>query len=149
MRLRSRGLGRKELVMDFREYEVVREGEEVFIVGTIRDPVNWDFTIRFCEDDIAGITSLVFRKSMLGLLLRGLFKVRKHHHWGGERAEHLTEGKRRRKLAAENAAERVKASLQTTASRRNVRSIREAEKPGRELPQPVPLLEKSASEGNS
>jgi len=149
MRLRSRGLGRKELVMDFREYEVVREGDEVFIVGTIRDPVNWDFTIRFCEDDIAGMTSLVFRKAMVGLLLRGIFKRRKHHHWGEERADHVAEGKRRRKLAAANAVERAKASAQPVASRRNVRSIREAEKPGRELPQPVPLLEKSASEGNS
>jgi hypothetical protein len=34
------------------------------------------------------------------------------------------------------------------ASSRNVRSIREAEKPGRELPQAVPLLEKSASESS-
>jgi hypothetical protein len=133
--------------MDFREYEVVREGEEVFIVGTIRDPVNWDFTIRFCEDDIAGIKSLVFRKPMIGLLLRGLFKGRKHHHWGDERSDHLAEGKRRRKLAAENAAERARNSLQTTPSRRKVRSIREAEKTGKPLAQPVPVLEKSAGEG--
>jgi len=49
MRLRSRGLGRKELVMDFREYETIREGDEVVVVGTIRDPVNWDFSIRFCR----------------------------------------------------------------------------------------------------
>jgi hypothetical protein len=146
MRLRSRGLGRKELVMDFREYAVVREGEEVFIVGTIRDPVNWDFTIRFCEDDIAGITSLMFRKPMLGLALRGLFKRRKHHHWTAERGEHVAEGKRRRKLAAENAAERARASLKTATTRRNVRNIREAEGASRELPRAVPALERSAGE---
>jgi len=147
MRLRSRGLGRKELVMDFREYEVVREGDEVFIVGTIRDPVNWDFTIRFCEDDMAGITSLMFRKAMLGLALRGIFKRRKHHHWSAEREEHVAEGKRRRKLAAETAAERARTSLQSAAGRRNVRSIREAETPARELRAAVPALERSAGEG--
>ena len=65
MRLRSRGLGRKELVMDFREYEIVRQGEEIVIVGTIRDPVNWDFTIRMGEDDVAGLTHLVLRPTML------------------------------------------------------------------------------------
>ena len=55
MRLKSKGLGKKELVMDFREYTVVREGDELVVVGTIRDPINWDFTIRMCEDDLAGL----------------------------------------------------------------------------------------------
>ena len=96
--------------MDFREYEVVRNGDEVVIVGTIRDPVNWDFTIRFCEDDIPGMTRLVLRKPMLGLLLRSLFKRRKHHHWSQEHAEHVAEGRRRREVARENAEERVQAS---------------------------------------
>ena len=41
MRLKSRGLGRKELVMDFREYTTIREDGEAVVVGTIRDPVNW------------------------------------------------------------------------------------------------------------
>ena len=76
MRLKSRGLGRKELVMDFREYEVVREGDELVVVGTIRDPVNWDFTIRVCEDDVVGMTKLILRPSMIRLLLRSLFKPR-------------------------------------------------------------------------
>ena len=118
MRLRSRGLGRKELVMDFREYEVVRNGDEVVIVGTIRDPVNWDFTIRFCEDDIPGMTRLVLRKPMLGLLLRSLFKRRKHHHWSQEHAEHVAEGRRRREVASENAEERVQAGNDVAAPKR-------------------------------
>ena len=53
MRLTSRGLGRKELVMDFREYDVIRNGDEILVVGTINEPVHWDFTIRMCEDDLA------------------------------------------------------------------------------------------------
>jgi hypothetical protein len=124
MRLRSRGLGRKELVMDFREYAVLRQDEEVVVVGAIRDPVNWDFTIRFCEDDIVGMTRLVLRPAMLGLLLRALFKRRRHHHWSQEHAEHLAEGARRLATAGENAAERAAACVAPSAERKAVRSIR-------------------------
>jgi len=118
MRLRSRGLGRKELVMDFREYEVIRDGDEIVIVGTIRDPVNWDFTIRFCEDDVPGMTRLVLRKSMIGLLLRAFFRRKKAHHWGQEHAEHIAEGERRLVIAREKAAERVKAGKEAPAPKR-------------------------------
>lgn len=108
MRLKSRGLGRKELVMDFREYAAIREGNEVILVGMIRDPVNWDFTIRICEDDIVGMTKLILRPAMLGLLLRSLFRRKKHHHWTHEHSEHIAEGKERAVAALEKAAERVR-----------------------------------------
>lgn len=124
MRLRSRGLGRKELVMDFREYAVVGQDDEVVVVGAIRDPVNWDFTIRFCEDDIIGMTRLVLRPAMIKLLFRALFKRRRHHHWSQDQAEHLAEGKRRLMTAGENAAERAAACLAPTAQRKAVRSVR-------------------------
>ena len=94
--------------MDFREYETIREGDEVVVVGTIRDPVNWDFSIRFCEDDIAGMTRLILRPSMIGLVLRSLFRREKVHHWSQERAEHLAEGRRRSEAAREKAAERLR-----------------------------------------
>lgn len=126
MRLRSRGLGRKELVLDFREYELVRAGDELVVVGTIRDPVNWDFTIRICEDDVSGLTWLVLRRAMVGFLLRALLNRRKRHHWGQERAEHLAEGKRRRRAARENAVERVRVGLNPLATRRSAAVLREA-----------------------
>ena len=121
MRLRSRGLGRKELVMDFREYEVVREGDELVVVGTIRDPVNWDFTIRICEDDVAGLTRLALRPAMLKTLIRSLFKRRKHHHWGEDRDEHVSEGKGRLEVAKEAAPERARACMEQGATRRPAR----------------------------
>ena len=108
MRLKSRGLGRKELVMDFREYAVIREDDEVVVVGTIRDPVNWDFSIRICQDDVVGMTKLVLRPAMIRLLLRSAFRRRKKNHWTQERAEHLAEGRKRIAAAAEKAAERVR-----------------------------------------
>ncbi len=111
MRLKSRGLGRKELVMDFREYAPIREDDEVVMVGTIRDPVNWDFSIRICEDDIAGVIRLVFSKPMLGMLLRRMFRTSKHH-WTQSRAEHVEEGKRRLITAQQKAVDRIAANAE-------------------------------------
>lgn len=93
MRLQSRGLGRKELVMDFREYEVVREGREIVIRGAIREPVRWDFAIRMCEDDLAGLLKVAGRRTTIGFLLRAAFRRKKAHHWSGDRDEHVREAK--------------------------------------------------------
>jgi hypothetical protein len=111
--------------MDFREYEVVREGDEIVVVGTIRHPVNWDFSIRFCEDDITGMTRFAVARQTLGLFLRGMFKRKRHHHWTQERSEHIAEGKRRREEAKQKAAERARAAVEPPRSggRRAARSV--------------------------
>lgn len=126
MRLRSRGLGSKELVMDFREYEIVYEGEELVVVGTIRDPVNWDFTIRVCEDDLAGLIRLMLNPKTLLLVLRSLFNRNPKTHWSQERAEHVAEGKTRLIAARENALERAQAAMKPLAgpaARRATRTV--------------------------
>ena len=69
MKLRSRGLGRKELVLDFREYEIERVGDEVVISGTIHDPVNWEFTIRVEPQDIPGMLRVGVNPHTLRLAL--------------------------------------------------------------------------------
>jgi hypothetical protein len=121
MRLRSRGLGRKELVMDFREYEVVQEGDELVVVGTIRDPVNWDFTIRVCEDDVPGLIHLALRPAMIKALLRSIFKPRKKHHWGGDPTEHREEGRKRLEAAKTAAPERAQACMAQVSPRKRVK----------------------------
>ncbi|MFN8543638.1 MAG: hypothetical protein U0807_05465 [Candidatus Binatia bacterium] len=110
MKLRSRGLGRKELVMDFREYTVVRDGDEVVVMGTIHEPVHWDFSIRICEDDLPGILQLTFDRKLLGLLLRAAFKRNRRGHWSKSRDEHLAEAKRRRAATIEKFAEPSRAN---------------------------------------
>ncbi|MFQ5416804.1 MAG: hypothetical protein ACE5FL_07120 [Myxococcota bacterium] len=146
MRLRSRGLGRKELVLDFREYEVVRVDDELVVVGTIRDPINWDFTIRICEDDIPGMARLVLRRSMLAHLLRALFKRRRRHHWTQEIAEHLAEGRRRRQMARENAVERARVSLQPLATRRSAAVTRKTTTEKSETAKPAGSVESSTAD---
>jgi hypothetical protein len=83
------------------------------IVGAIRDPVNWDFTIRVCEDDVAGMTKLILRPAMIGMLLRSIFKHsfarKKPGHWTQEYAEHIAEGKERLIAAQEKADVRIRA----------------------------------------
>jgi hypothetical protein len=96
MRLTSRGLGRKELVMDFREYDVIRNGDEILVVGTINEPVHWDFTIRMCEDDLAGIARVAVRRPMIALILRSAIRRNKHHHWNTDRKTHVAEVIQRR-----------------------------------------------------
>ena len=93
MRLRSKGLGRREMVMDFREYEVMVEGNELVVVGIIRDPVTWDFSIRFCEDDYLAVVKLAFHPQTLKAVFRALLNRFKNHHWGKDRAQHQAEGK--------------------------------------------------------
>jgi hypothetical protein len=74
MHLRSKGLGRKELVMDFREYDISREGDDVIVSGTIRAPVTWDFSIRFTRSDIPGLLRVGLSRHVLGMALRWVLR---------------------------------------------------------------------------
>lgn len=77
MKLRSRGLGRKELIMDFREYDVTRDGDEVLVSGTIKKPVHWDFSIRMTPDDIPGMLKVAFSPATIGMFFRWLNPFKK------------------------------------------------------------------------
>lgn len=79
MKLRSRGLGRKELEMDFREYDVTREGDEVLISGTIKKPVHWDFSIRMSPEDIPGMIKVGLSPATIGMFFRWLNPFRKRN----------------------------------------------------------------------
>ncbi len=119
MRLKSRGLGRKELVMDFREYTVTREGNEIVINGTIREPVHWDFSIRMCEDDLPGLVKVAASRKTLGFLLRAAFKRNKEAHWSLDRKEHLEAVK-----AAIAAREESKSAEEEKAEKKGARLAR-------------------------
>ncbi len=93
MRLRSRGLGRKELVMDFREYRASRNGDEVVITGSVHEPVHWDFSFRVCQDDVPGLIKMIAGPAMLRFVLTSLFRRKKNHHWSNELKEHRAEVK--------------------------------------------------------
>jgi len=74
MKLWSRGLGKQELKMDFMRYEISRDGQEIVISGRITDPVNWEFWIRFDEEDVPGLVRVATNRSVLGMVLGHWFK---------------------------------------------------------------------------
>jgi hypothetical protein len=73
MKLWSRGLGKQELKMDFMRYEISKDGDEIVIAGRITEPVNWDFWIRFDEDDVPGLIRVAKNRSVLGMVLSHYF----------------------------------------------------------------------------
>jgi hypothetical protein len=73
MKLWSRGLGKQELKMDFMRYEIKREEQEIVISGRITDPVNWEFWIRFDEDDVPGLIRVAKNRGVLGMVLSHYF----------------------------------------------------------------------------
>lgn len=62
--------------MDFREYEITRDGDDVVVSGTIREPVNWDFTIRMTGDDIPGMLRLGLHRHTLAMAARWAIRRR-------------------------------------------------------------------------
>ncbi len=62
--------------MDFRQYDVTREGNDVIVTGTIREPVNWDFSIRITGDDIPGMLRLGLHRYTLAMAAHWLFRRR-------------------------------------------------------------------------
>lgn len=124
MRLRSKGLGRKEMVMDFREYEVRLEDDELVIVGIIRDPVTWDFSMRFCQDDYPAILGFILRKATLKHIFQALFSFKKKHHWVGSREEHLEAGRKNRDLLQPEIEARVQAAMSPIEAPKRTRRSR-------------------------
>ncbi len=72
MKLWSRGLGKQELWMDFMRYQIKADkaDDSALVSGKITDPVIWDFTIRFYDEDVPGLIRLATRPSVLGLIVR-------------------------------------------------------------------------------
>lgn len=64
--------------MDFREYEIARDGDEVVVTGTIREPVSWDFTIRISGDDIPGMLRLGLHRQTIAMAVRWVLHRRSH-----------------------------------------------------------------------
>lgn len=73
MRLWSRGLGKRELDMDFMRYEISRDGDDIVLSGKITEPVNWDFWIRFDEEDVPGLIRVAKNPGVIGLVFRRWF----------------------------------------------------------------------------
>ncbi len=76
MKLWSRGLGKTELKLDCRYYEVRKDpnGKDVIIIGNITDPVNWEFRAIVEPEDIAGMMKLFFTMPLIKLVLKNIYQ---------------------------------------------------------------------------
>ena len=70
MKIRSRGLGRRELQMDLHEFKMTKEGNEVVLSGVTHAPVTWETSIRFSAEDIGGMIKVAINPKVLFLALR-------------------------------------------------------------------------------
>ena len=76
MKLWSRGLGKTELKMDFRYYQVKSDvaSDNVYIIGKITDPVNWEFRITLGPEDIPGLMKMFMNYCVVKLALKNMYK---------------------------------------------------------------------------
>jgi hypothetical protein len=76
MKLWSRGLGRTEVLMDFRYYKTIKdpESDDIFVIGSMRDPVNWEFRITFGPEDVPGLIKMFCNFAMIKLVAKNIHK---------------------------------------------------------------------------
>jgi len=62
--------------MDCRYYTVKYDPlkEDVYIIGTITDPVNWEFRVTLQPDDIPGMMKLFFHTPVIKMVFKNFYK---------------------------------------------------------------------------
>ncbi len=70
MKIRSRGLGRRELQMDLHEFKITKEGHEVIVSGVTHAPVTWETSIRIAPEDIGGMLRVACSPKVLAMGVR-------------------------------------------------------------------------------
>lgn len=80
MKMWSQGLGKNELVVDFRNYKVVRDETvddtpETVIKGITNEPVTWEFQVRLCGEDLSGMMNVFFKPATLFFVLVNLKQI--------------------------------------------------------------------------
>ncbi len=74
MKLWSRGLGRRELIMDFTHY-AIRGSDDggIEIFGVTEQPVSWEFRVHIEQEDIPGLVNVALSKPVRRMVMRKMF----------------------------------------------------------------------------
>lgn len=72
MRVRSKGLGRIELLFDIEKLNYSEENGHLVITGKTLRPVVWDFRIAISENEVPSLVKVAFRKPVRLLVTRFL-----------------------------------------------------------------------------
>ena len=67
MKIRSRGLGKRELEMNLREFTVDRDGTGVLLKGVTHAPITWETTVWVGPRDVGPILRMALHLAMLRL----------------------------------------------------------------------------------
>ncbi len=76
MKIRSRGLGKRELHVDLHEFSIEQVGYEVVLSGVTHAPVTWETNIRFQAEDIGGLIRVALSPKILKLALRWALRMK-------------------------------------------------------------------------
>ena len=68
MKVWSQGLGRTELVFDFKE--CVRNGDEVYLMGETTKPTKWQLKVTVFENDTPALMKVALSKKMIRLVVQ-------------------------------------------------------------------------------
>lgn len=58
--------------MDFFKSAVTREGDTVFVRGTVQQPVNWNFEVTLTGDDVVGLLRVICTTAVLRHFVRNI-----------------------------------------------------------------------------
>ena len=75
MRVWSKGLGTRELVIDFAKSNVTREGDKVFVRGVIQEPVAWNFEVTITKGDVPGLLHVIVSTAVLSHFARNATRI--------------------------------------------------------------------------
>lgn len=80
MKLWSRGLGKTEIYMDFRQYKTMKDPEtgNILIIGSMQSPVTWEFKVTMQPEDIGGIMKALFSTAMIWFVLKNIHQYLKY-----------------------------------------------------------------------
>lgn len=73
LRIRSKGLGRIELLFDLAKVDISKGNEEVVITGKTQRPVIWDFKITISEREVPSLFKIALSKPVRTLILSYLW----------------------------------------------------------------------------
>ncbi len=76
MKIRSRGLGKRELQLNLGEFKVTSENKEVVLSGVTHAPVTWETNIRIRSEDIGSIIKLALSFKILKLVIRWALRMK-------------------------------------------------------------------------
>ena len=75
MRVWSKGLGTRELVIDFAKSSITREGDKVLVRGVIQEPIAWNFEITLSKEDVPGLFNVIVSTAVLSHFARNITGV--------------------------------------------------------------------------